>query len=56
MDINDVSAENYFKKVTYASDSTTYTPPKLKIPDADFIHNAILLRLINSLEKLRMNK
>ena len=47
MDLNDVIPEKFFAKVTFESDTHTYTPPKLKIPDGDFILSAILLRLIN---------
>ena len=53
MDLNDVTPENFFKRITFASDNTTYTPPKLKIPDGEFILCAIMLRLENTIRKLK---
>jgi len=51
MDLNDVSPQKFFKKVTFASDPSPGN--KLPIPDGEFIQCAILLKLILSLEKLR---
>ena len=51
MNLNDVSAENFFKKVTFASDPTPGT--KLPIPNGEFILCAILLKLDLNLSKLR---
>lgn len=51
MDINDVTPEFFFKKVTYASDPNPGN--KLVIPNGDFVIAVINLRLIISIEKLR---
>ena len=51
MDLKDVSAENFFKKVTFASDPTPGT--KLPIPDGEFLTCAILLKLDLTLNKLK---
>ena len=53
MDLGDVTPANFFKKLTYASDATVYAPPKMKIQDEYFILFAILLRLENTLRKLK---
>lgn len=49
MNLDDVTAENFFAFITFQSDTTVYEPPKLKIPDGEFLHCAIMLRLINVL-------
>jgi len=45
MELKDVTAENFFSAITFQSDPTPST--KLKIPDADFLQCALMLRLIN---------
>ena len=50
MDIDDVSLENFFKRITFASDPTPGA--KLVIPNPDFIADAIKLRLIITIENL----
>ena len=52
MKLDDFTAENYFKKVTYASNIKP--GKKLVIPDADFINNAMILLLIQKLEQIRL--
>ena len=51
MDLKDVSAENFFKKVTFQADPTPGT--KLIVPNGEFILCAILLKLDLTLNKLR---
>ena len=51
MDLNDVSAANFFRKVTYSSDINA--GQKLKIPDGEFVLCAILLKLDLTLNKLK---
>lgn len=50
MDLNDVTPENFFNKVTFTSDPSPGA--KLVIPNGDFILSAILLRLMISIDKL----
>ncbi len=50
MDLTDVTPENFFKKVTYISD--TNPGSKLKINDGIFVQCAIHLRLIQELQRL----
>ena len=51
MDLNDVTPENFFKKITYSSD--TEPGNKLVISNGIFVQCAINLRLIQTLERLR---
>lgn len=51
MDINDVTPENFFKKVTYSSD--TEPGNKLVISNGLFVQCAIHLRLIEAINTLR---
>jgi hypothetical protein len=51
MELKDITAENYFANITYQSDPAP--AGKLKIPDADFLNCAIMLKLINELKILR---
>lgn len=51
MDLDDVTPEKFFRKVTYASDATPGA--KLVVPNGDFVLSAILLRLTLEIEKLR---
>ncbi len=52
MDLNDVTPENFFKKVTYLDDPNPGN--KLAISNGMFVQCAIHLRLIKSIELLRM--
>lgn len=45
MDLDDVTQDKFFQKVTFQSDPSPGN--KLKIPDGQFIQCAIMLRLIN---------
>ena len=51
LSLSDVTAENFFKKITYASDASPGT--KLPIPDGEFILCAIMLKLDLTLNKLK---
>ena len=51
LSLSDVTAENFFKKITYASDPTPGL--KLAIPNGEFIICAILLKLDLTLNKLK---
>ena len=52
MDLNDITPENFFKKITFDSNQNPL-PLQLKIPDAYFFTCAILLKIARELEKLR---
>lgn len=51
MDISDITTENFFKKVTYASDPEP-EPNQLVLPDGEFLHCALMLKLIGEISKL----
>ena len=51
MDLNDVTPENFFKKVTYSSDPEPGN--KIVVSNGMFVQCAIHLRLIKSIELLR---
>ena len=51
MNLEDVTAENFFKKCTYSSDPDPEN--KIVMSNGMFINNAILLRLINEIQLLR---
>lgn len=51
MDLNDVTPENYFKKVTYSADPSPGN--KIVVSNGLFIQCAIHLRLIAAIDKLR---
>ncbi len=53
MDINDVTAENFFKKMTYSSDPDPGN--KIVMSNGAFAQCAITLRLINEIERLRLS-
>jgi len=48
MDLNDVTPDKFFDRITFQSDPKPDN--KLRIPDADFILCSILLRLINVIQ------
>lgn len=51
MDLNDITPENFFKKVTYSSDPNPGN--KIVMSNGMFIQSAIHLRLIQAVEGLR---
>ena len=51
MDLEDVNAKNFFKKVTYSSDPNPGN--KLVVSNGLYVQCAIHLRLIQAIEKLR---
>lgn len=50
MELGDVTAEKFFGKITFMSDTSPGT--KLKIPDGEFILCAILLKLEMAIKRL----
>jgi hypothetical protein len=53
MDLTDVTPENFFKKVTYSSDQNPGN--KLVVSNGMFVQCAVHLKLIQAIEKLRMD-
>jgi hypothetical protein len=52
MDLNDITPENFFRKITFNSNQNPL-PLQLKIPDGEFFQCAIMLKLIRELQLLR---
>jgi hypothetical protein len=53
MDLNDVTPENFFKKVTYSSDPDPGN--KLVVSNGEFVQCMINLKLISTIERLRLS-
>ena len=49
--IEDVSLENFLKKITFASDTSPGS--KLQIPNGEFVHALLFLKIEDSLERIR---
>ena len=51
MDLNDITAENFFKKITYQGDPSPGT--KLVVPLEDFLLVAVLLKLEMTIKRFQ---
>lgn len=52
MELEDITLENYLKKITYSSDPNPEN--KLVLSNGMFVNNLILLKLINKIEQTRV--
>ena len=54
MDLNDVTAEKFFKRFTYSSDPDPEN--KIVLSNGTFVQSAVLLKMVYELEKMRTTK